>query len=95
MAKRVKITFVSNPTPTVNLVLAISYPPYSNTIGVTIGTTISIGATKEDTASNLYDHYTGLVFSSWLSDMLTITLLSNVVQLDFEPEDDANLFFLL
>lgn len=93
MAKRVKITFLSNPIPTVNVVLGISYPPFSNTIGASIGTTVTIGATKEDTASNLYAYYNGLTLPAWLDAFTTISLASNIIYFDFEPENDANLSF--
>jgi len=94
MAKRVRITFVTNPTPTVNLVINIAYAPYSNAIGATVGgVSIAIGSTKEDTASNLFDYYEGLTFPSWLSSMLTISLASNIIYFDFEPDDDSNLLF--
>lgn len=93
MAKRIKIEFVSNPTPVVNLVVVVAYPPNSNTIGATIGGGVTIGATKEDTASNLYDYYTGITLSPWLSAMLTVTLASNIIYLDFDPLVDANLSF--
>jgi len=93
MAKRVKITLVSNPTPNVNLVFGILYSSNSITIGTTIGTIVTVGATKEDTASNLFDFYDAYAFPSWLTDFMTITLLSNVIQFDFEPDNDANLSF--
>ena len=90
MAKRIKIEFVTNPTPTVNLVFSIGYPPISNTIGVTIGVGgVTIGTTREDTASNLYDHYTALTVYSWIN----FTLASNIIYVDFTPEDDNNLSF--
>lgn len=93
MAKRVKITFVSNPIPTVNVVLGISYAPFSNTIGASIGTTVSIGATKEDTALNLYNYYNGLTLPAWLDAFTTITLASNIIYFDFAPDNDDNLTF--
>lgn len=94
MAKRIKITFLSNPTPTVNVVLGIAYTPYSNTIGATIGGGgVTIGGTKEITASNLFDYYDALTLPSWLNSWTTITLASNIIYFDFEPENDANLSF--
>lgn len=93
MAKRVKIEFISNPTPTVNLVLGVYYTPYSNTTGVTVGTTITIGATKEDTASNLYAYYAGYTFPAWQTAIQTITLAGNIVYFDYEVDVDANLSF--
>jgi len=93
MAKRVKITFLSNPIPTVNLVLGVAYTPFSNTIGVNIGTTVTIGATKEDTASNLYTYYNGLTLPAWLDAFTTITLASNIIYFDFAPDNDENLSF--
>ncbi len=92
MAKRVKITFLSNPTPVVNLVLGISYTPFSNTIGALLSGD-TIGATKEDTASNLFDYYNGLVLPAWLDAFTTITLASNIIYFDFTPENDNNLSF--
>lgn len=93
MAKRVKITFLSNPIPTVNLVLGVAYTPFSNTIGVNIGSTVTIGATKEDTASNLYTYYNGLTLPAWLDAFTTITLASNIIYFDFAPDNDENLSF--
>ena len=93
MAKRVKITFLSNPIPTVNLVLGIAYTPFSNTIGVNIGSTVTIGATKEDTASNLYTYYNALTLPAWLDAFTTITLASNIIYFDFAPDNDENLSF--
>lgn len=93
MAKRIEITLVSNPTPYVDVTLRIAYTPYTVTTNVAVGSAVTIGATKEITATNLYNYYNGLTFPSWLSSMLTITLISNVVRFDFEPEFDANLSF--
>lgn len=93
MAKRIKIEIVSNPTPTVNLVLGVAYTPYSNTVGITIGTTVIIGATKEDTASNLYTYYSTYSFPAWQSSIQTITLAGNIIYFDFDVENDANLSF--
>ena len=94
MAKRVKITFVSNPTPTVNLVLVVSYTPFSNVVGATIGSvSVPIGATKEDTASNLFAYYNGLTFPAWQDTIQTITLASNIIYFDFDVDIDANLSF--
>lgn len=95
MAKRIKITLLSNPTPVVNLVITVAYVPFSVTIPVLVGTTVTIGATKEDTASNLFNYYDtlSLDFPSWLSAFTTISLASNVIYFDFEPDVDANLSF--
>lgn len=93
MAKRIKIELVSNPIPTVNLVITIAYVPFSVTIPALVGTTVTIGATKEDTALNLFNYYDAFALPSWLSGFTTITLASNIIYFDFEPEVDANLSF--
>ena len=90
MAKRIKIEFLDNPAPTVNLVFQVSYPPLSNTIGASIGSVaVPIGATKEDTAQNLYDYYLTLTVYCWIE----FTLTSNIIYIDFTPDDDNNLSF--
>ena len=94
MAKRIKITFVTNPTPTVNLVVGVAYTPFSNTVGATVGgSSVAIGATKEDTASNLFAYYDAYGFPAWQSAIQTITLASNIVYFDFDVDIDANLSF--
>lgn len=93
MAKRFKIELVSNPIPTVNLVFGIAYGINSITTGVTIGTTVTIGATKEDTTTNLFNFYDAYSFPSWLTSFMTITQGSNVIYFDFEPDNDADLSF--
>lgn len=93
MAKRLKIEFIDNPTPTVDVLFGINYTPYSYTLNATIGVDVVIGATKEDTASNLYDFYDAITLPSWLGSFTTITLASNIIYFDFEPENDANLTF--
>jgi len=79
MAKRIKIEFISNPTPTVDILFGVNYTPYSYTLNATIGIDVVVGATKEDTASNLYDFYTGEVFPAWLDAFTTISLASNII----------------
>lgn len=94
MAKRIKITFVSNPTPTVNLVLGVTYTPFSNTVGATIGgSSVAIGATKEDTATNLFAYYNAYAFPAWQIAIQTITKVSNIIYFDFDVDVDANLSF--
>lgn len=93
MAKRIKIEFLDNPTPTVDVIFGINYTPYSQTIDATIGVDVVIGATKEDTASNLFDYYDALTLPSWLSAFTTITLATNIIYFDFEPSDDSLLTF--
>lgn len=93
MAKRIKIEFLDNPTPTVDVIFGINYTPYSQTIDATIGVDVVIGATKEDTASNLFDYYDALTLPSWLSAFTTITLATNIIYFDFEPADDSLLTF--
>lgn len=93
MAKRIKIEFLDNPTPTVDVIFGINYTPYSQTIDATIGVDVVIGATKEDTASNLFDYYDALTLPSWLSAFTTITLATNIIYFDFEPTDDSLLTF--
>lgn len=95
MAKRVKIEVVTNPTPTVNLVMNVAYTPYSNVVGITVGVTVAIGATREDTASNLYDYYTAYPYSAWQLAIQTITLDGNIIYFDYETDNDANLSFTL
>jgi len=93
MAKRIKIEFISNPTPTVDVLFGVNYTPYSYTLNATIGIDVVVGATKEDTASNLYDFYTGETLPAWLDAFTTISLASNIIYFDFEPDNDANLTF--
>lgn len=93
MAKRIKIEFVTNPTPTVNVVFGINYTPFTETIDATIGIDSAIGATKEDSAFNLHAYYTSLTLPSWLSAFTTITLASNIIYFDFEPDNDNLLTF--
>jgi sulfur transfer complex TusBCD TusB component (DsrH family) len=93
MAKRIKIEFISNPTPTVDILFGVNYTPFSFTLNATIGIDVVIGATKEDTASNLYDFYTGEVLPVWLEAFTTISLASNIIYFDFEPDNDSNLTF--
>jgi hypothetical protein len=93
MAKRIKIQFVNNPTPITNIGFQVNYGIYSNFNGVSIGTTISIGATKEDTAENLYDYYNSYPFPVWQSAIQTITLTSNIIYFDFEVEVEEDLWF--
>ncbi len=91
MAKRIKIEFLDNPTPVNDVTFVINYTPFSETITSTFGTDVVIGATKEDTAQNLFDFYEALSLPSWLTDFTTITLATNIIYWDFEPDNDAQL----
>lgn len=93
MAKRIKIEFLDNPTPTVDVIFGVNYTPYSYSIDATIGVDVVIGATKEDTASNLFDYYDALTLPIWLSEFTTITLATNIIYFDFEPAEDNILTF--
>lgn len=95
MAKRVKLEVVTNPSALVGARLWIFYGSLSYVINASIGTDIAIGATKEDTAENVFDYYNTLTFPSWLSDFMDISLASNIIYFDFEPENNSNLTFNL
>lgn len=95
MAKRIKVEILNNPTPVVVALLKLNYTPFTYTFNASIGIDIAIGATKEETASNLFDYYNSLILPSWLDSFTTITLASNIVYFDFEPESDENLIFRL
>ena len=95
MAKRVKLEVVTNPSSLVGARLWVFYGSLSHVINASIGTDIAIGATKEETAENVFDYYNTLTFPSWLTDFMAISLASNIIHFDFEPENDSNLTFNL
>lgn len=89
MGKRIKITFLDNPTAVNDVTFVVDYIPNSIDITATFGDTVAIGATKEDTAQNLFDYYQSLTLPSWLNDFTAITLATNIIFWDFTPENDA------
>jgi len=100
MAKKIKIEFISNPVPNVNLVLGVLYGSNSETTGVTIPSlVVDIGATKEDTALNLFNYYTGVTFPfeppfpAWQLAIQTITISGNIIYFDFVVDNDNDLSF--
>jgi len=94
MAKRIKITFVSNPTPNVIIKFKTDYGAFTflNTVNIEEDGVL-IGATKEDTASNLYDFYNLVSYPIWLTDIMTISLASNIIYFDYDLADDNALSF--
>jgi hypothetical protein len=93
MAKRIKIELLSNPTPVANIGIQVAYGSYSNFVGVTLPVAVAIGATKEDTASNLFDWYFDYSYPSWLSAIQTISLAGSTIYFDYEVADENNLSF--
>jgi hypothetical protein len=86
MAKRVKIEFVSNPTPAFTSI-TIAYGVNSFTLNITFPTTVAIGANREATANNYFTFVDAFAFPTWLNDILTPSLSSNIVWLDFDVDN--------
>lgn len=92
MAKRVKIEFVSNPTPAFTSI-TIAYGVNSFTLNITFPTTVAIGANREATANNYFTFVDAFAFPTWLNDILAPSLSSNIVWLDFDVDNFNELSF--
>ena len=95
MAKRIKIEFLENPIGNVELSFRVDYGSNMYFFATIINVDVAIGATKEDTASNLFDWINASSIPEWLLEFTTITLASNIIYWDFEPENDNLLTFVI
>lgn len=97
MAKRVKITLVENPTPTVFVGMVINYGAFSGgafaDVGGILPESVAIGVDVTETTDNLYAHYLAIPYPSWQVEIQTISRAGNVIIFDFDPINDALLSF--
>jgi hypothetical protein len=93
MAKRIEIIFIANPPTGKNINIEIDYLTNNQFIGITTGVSFTLGATREETATRLFNYLTTYSYESWLSDIILISKEANKVYIDFDIEDFANLTF--
>jgi len=92
LSKKIKVSFVSNPTVNI-LVFTIKKGIEQYTLSLTLGVTVPLGDTNIETADNYFNYLDSFTFPSWLDPFVNFTIDGYNVYWNFTFDNQDDLEF--